>query len=301
MNIDSRFPTKLNTIQEAPDAFLGALMDEFPSPKTVHLLIHAPPFSKEGESAPATLLAVGEEGWLLVSKDEGGSLSIDKRLFSDTLFVELTSILLWGKLRIDYSSVGTSYSAVVWFDTVGEELYRKAIDLILGGIERGARGVPAATEGKENSEATATLEGWPLHFCNEARRYRPWGQRLLGAAQWPAVLAGFRRELAVAGALLVTERELVLMADEKTTAWYPGKDSSKFGGIITYFPLVRLADYHVGHQGLFRALELEMHAGHGGEKLEILFPSDHEEAIVKIMEQARAAITGWERAYSASR
>ena len=292
MKIDSRFATKLNTIQEAPEPFLDALVDHFPSPNPVRLLIHAPPISTESESAPATVLAVGEEGWVLISKDEGGSLSVDKRLFSDTLFVELTSILLWGQLRIDYSSVGTSYSAVVWFDTVEEKLYREAIDLILGGIERGARGVPAATVRKENPEATAALESWPPHFRDEARSYRPWGQRLLGAAQWPAVLDGFRRELAPAAALLVTERELVLMAREKTPAWYPGRDWSKFGGIITYFPLVRLADYHVSHLELLSALALDVHAGHGGEKLEILFPSDHEAAIVKTMEQALAAITG---------
>ena len=87
MKIDSRFATKLNTIQEAPEPFLGALVGQFPSPNLVRLLIHAPPISTESESAPATVLAVGEEGWLLISKDEGGSLSVDKRLFSDTLFV----------------------------------------------------------------------------------------------------------------------------------------------------------------------------------------------------------------------
>jgi hypothetical protein len=111
---------------------------------------------------------------------------------------------------------------------------------------------------------------------------------LLAATQWPAILGGFRRELAPAGALLVTERELVLIAEEKAPDWYYG-EWAKYGGIITYFPLARLADFHVGQQDRFGVLALEVHASHGGERLEILFPFDHERAVSKTMEQTRSA------------
>jgi hypothetical protein len=67
-------------------------------------------------------------------------------------------------------------------------------------------------------------------FRNEVLHYLPKGQRLLAATQWPAILGGFRRELAPAGALLVTERELVLIADEKAPDWYHG-EREKYGGI----------------------------------------------------------------------
>jgi hypothetical protein len=49
----------------------------------------------------------------------------------------------------------------------------------------------------------------------EAKRYWPKGQRLLTAIQWAAIFGGFQRELAPAGALLVTARELVLISEEK--------------------------------------------------------------------------------------
>ena len=53
-----------------------------------------------------------------------------------------------------------------------------------------------------------------MKFRTEAERYRPKGKRLSAAMRWPAIFGGFQRELAPAGALLVTERELVLISEE---------------------------------------------------------------------------------------
>jgi hypothetical protein len=86
---------------------------------------------------------------------------------------------------------------------------------------------------------------------------------------------------------------LVLIADEKAPGWYHG-DWAKYGGIITYFPLARLDGFHVGQQDRFGVLALHVHARHGGERLEILFPSDHEHAISRAMEQTRAIRTAQE-------
>jgi hypothetical protein len=60
---------------------------------------------------------------------------------------------------------------------------------------------------------------------------------------------------------------------------------------ITYFPLARLADFHVGRQDRFGVLALYVDASHGGERLEILFPSDHERAVSEAMEQMRSLKT----------
>jgi hypothetical protein len=130
---------------------------------------------------------------------------------------------------------------------------------------------------------------WPVKFRNEAERYWPKGRRLLAATQWSAIVDGFRRELCPAGALLVTERELVLIREEKRSARRHRGDFQEFGGIITYFPLVRLLDFHVSYHGRFGVLALRVHAVHGGEKLEIVFPVDHESAVSKALEQVRPA------------
>ncbi|MGA7904830.1 MAG: hypothetical protein WCA06_19540 [Terrimicrobiaceae bacterium] len=79
-----------------------------------------------------------------------------------------------------------------------------------------------------------------------------------------------------------------MIAEEKAPDWSHG-DWAKYGGIITYFPLARLADFHVGAS--FGVLALYVHASHGGERLEILFPSDHEGAVSKAMERVRSLKT----------
>ena len=46
-----------------------------------------------------------------------------------------------------------------------------------------------------------------------------------------------------------------------------------------------LSDFQVRHQESFDVLALQLQASHGGEKLEIIFPSDDEKAVSKGMEQ----------------
>ena len=136
MNIDTRFPTKLDSIQDAPEPLRQALVDNFPSKESVRLLVHAPTFLTEQERSPATVLAVNNTRWLVASEKEDDNVSVQKCSFSETLFVELTSILLWGQLKIHFADAGENYSSVVRFDTVGEEFYREAIDLMLSGIDQ---------------------------------------------------------------------------------------------------------------------------------------------------------------------
>jgi len=80
----------------------------------------------------------------------------------------------------------------------------------------------------------------------------------------------------------------VLISEEKRSPRQLTGDLHEFGGIITFFPRVRLADFHVSHHERFGVLALQMHAGHGGEKLEIIFPSKDEKAVSKAMEQVLA-------------
>ena len=85
--------------------------------------------------------------------------------------------------------------------------------------------------------------------------------------------------------LFITSRELVLISEEKTSPRQHVGDAYTFGGIITYFPVVRLEDFHVGREQRFGVLELRVQARHGGEKCEIIFPADREKAVSKTMEQ----------------
>lgn len=244
------------------------------------MLIHAPDFSTLGETTPATVLAVTDKAWLIVSKAEDGGAHVEKLEFDNTLFLELQSILLSGQLRVHFAKVGTSYVATTTFNTVEERLYLEAIDAILDGID------PNPSHGADdNLERDKLFESWPPKFRAEAQRYRPKGQPLSAAIQWPAIFSGFKRELCPAAALLVTSREVVVISEEKTSPRRHMGDDYSFGAIITYFPVVRLEDFHVGHEERFGILELWVHARHGGEKLEIIFPADRERAVSKAMEQ----------------
>ena len=307
MKIDNRFPTKLNTVSDAPEPLRGELLKSLPSKEPIRLLVHAPAFPRGDERSPAALLAVTNNGWLVVSETEdGGGAALVKSDFSNTLFFELTSILLLGQLIISFSEVGKAHSVTINFERVEDQFYHEAIDLMLASID------PARTAvaDKDRNEASM-FDAWPIKFRNEAQRYWPRGQRLLAAIQWPAN----QRQLVPAGALLMTEGELVLISEGKKSSaeLYPvgssGEESREtqstpvspkavnptetpvvpgnvyeFAESITFVPRVRLADFQVNHQES-GVLTLQLQASQGRETLEITFPSDHEAAVLKGMEE----------------
>jgi hypothetical protein len=121
MNIDTGFPTKLDSVQDAPEPLRKSLMESFPSKESVHFLVHAPLFSTANERSSPTVLAVTSVGWLVASETETGGVSIQNSDFRDTLFLKLTSILLWGQLKIHFVMAGKSDIAILRFDTVGEK------------------------------------------------------------------------------------------------------------------------------------------------------------------------------------
>jgi hypothetical protein len=321
MEIDTQFPTKLETISDAPEPLRGALVDGLLSGEPVRLLVHSPAFLVGAEKLPATVLAVTKNGWLLASETEDGGATLQKSDFGDILFLDLKSILLSGWLRISFAAVDALSSATVRFETVWDEFYHEAIELMLAGSDPA---LPAAAETGRNE--ASTFEAWPMKFRNEAQRYWPKGQPLLAAVQWPAMVDELQGQIAPAGALLITGRELVLILDEKESS---AKDSSteepkerrteqvappqseastetllvpvaedadidsdqlpgdvyEFGENILFVPRVRLRGFDVSHREHFAVLTLEIHAAHGGEKLEVVFPSDHEKDVLKAMKQ----------------
>ena len=286
MEIDTRFPTKFSTVSDAPEPFQSALVKNLPSGEPVRLLVHAPAFAAE-EKSPATVLAVTNNSWLLASETEDGGAAVEKSNFSDVLFLELKSILLLGQLRISFATVDKAHSATIRFETVEDEVYREAIDLILAGIDPALTG--AAEKGRSE---TSMLEGWPMKIRNEAQRYWPKGQQFLAAIHWPVIFRGSQEQVAPPGALLATERELVVILEEREFLTErppetPSADESKaiFGGIITFVPRVRLKDFHVSHQEGSGVLALQVHAAHGGQELKVIFPSDDEIAVSKAMDR----------------
>jgi hypothetical protein len=290
MDLDNNFPTKLSSVDDVPEPLRSALRDNIAAKEHIRLMIYSPVFSTIDELvpgsalarspsilAPATLLAVLDDRWLVATEENDG-VNIQESKLVDTLFLELTSILLSGELRIYFAAVGTHYVATISFNTVREELYQEAIDLILDGIDQ------KTFTGGQHSDSI--LKAWPLQSRLQAERYRPKGQCLTSATRWSGVSDGFGRSLCQDGALLVTERQLVSILEEKAPFGQYAEDPHKLGGTITYFPLFRLLDFHISHHGLFAVLALLIHAVHGSETVEIVFPSDREKAVSKTIQQA---------------
>jgi len=120
----------------------------------------------------------------------------------------------------------------------------------------------------------------------------PRGRELSSAVHWETIYGGFHREIAPAGALIATDHELIVVAEEKARRWESrSEEDSKYGKIMTYFPLRCLADYQNIEQHSVDILSLEVHAKHGGEKLEVAIPKGRRQEVEALMEKIKGAET----------
>ena len=284
MSLDTRFASKLERVDDAPEPLRGALRRRLPPEETISLLAYSPAHASAGAQSPATALAVTDRGWLVVSEESGGAEAAGCA-FDDTLLVELSEILLLGTLKIHFAPGGETRSGCVTFNTVMEALYREAAELVLKGIG------PASETARGEALPAAALEDWPMKFRNAVIKALPKGRRLLAATCWAPVSGGFQRRLAPAvwksvrpapaelpipqapaGALALTEREILLIVEHEAEDRLRAGDRQSYGNITTYLPLARCSRAGLSHHDRFSILALEAHGRHGGEKLEIILP-----------------------------
>lgn len=77
------------------------------------------------------------------------------------------------------------------------------------------------------------LRQWPLKFRNVSIIYAPRNSRLLDGVQWNDIYGGFHRRLAPAAALLLTDRHIIVIAEEKTFRLVPVPGVSSIGVLPT--------------------------------------------------------------------
>jgi len=222
MRADDRFATRADTVEETPEPSRGALLQRLSPRDRIRLLAFKPSHTSQGVRSPATLLTLTDRRWLLVADDEEGGTAAVECNFDDTLLVELTEILLYGQLRIDFVAGGTAQACLIEFNTVTEDLYREAFRHILRGVE-GA----IAADPSDKPEVMPVIQTWPIMFRNAVQSTLPEGSHPVAAVQWEAVYGGFRRELSPAAALLSTDHELLLISEER--GWFRGPRQAKYG------------------------------------------------------------------------
>ena len=149
---------------------------------------------------------------------------------------------------------------------------------LLAGIATEPKGRSRAGE-----ETGRVVKDWPMKFRNVALRYSPLGRQPIAGLYWDALYGEFNRELSPASALLRTENELLLVTEEKLPGRFHLHRAQKFGEIITYFPLSHLAGYRILERPRVDTLSLLVHAGYGGETLDIAFPKEERPRVLDLM------------------
>jgi hypothetical protein len=278
------FAAKLKSADEAPEPLRSAMLEALGPQDTVHRLVFGPIQKIPDKVWPASLLAISNRGWIVIICAEDGQLEVHRRDFAETILVEMTDILLYGRLQLDYVADGQTRSVAVYFNTVMGELYQEAAKLLLCAMDDAS-----PPHCYDRSEIYATLEILPLKFQNGIVRYFPFGQRALGFVHWPPVfgrtLKTLRREVAPEGVLVLTNSQLLFISEEK--AWWGGRSRrhAKYGYIVTYCPLSRVKAIHLGERASCDVLRVDVGAHQVALRWEIDFPPEQRAAMTAFMKQ----------------
>jgi hypothetical protein len=278
------FPTCIKRVEDVRSPFREALSNCIGENEAVIDLMFSPAFRAGKFSTLASVLCVTDSRWLVALLQDDGGVRVETASYETTLLLELTLILLYGQLKMDFVYDGQVRSTALHFNTVMKDDYFKVLQNILDKIDNNLEG-----KAESNWHGSKVLRGWPLKFRNVSNIYAPRGSRLLNGVQWGEIYGGFHRQLAPAAALLLTDRHIIIVAEEKPSGWFQFRERSHYGEIITYFPLDRLASFRISEHPRFEILEIVGHEGNGSETLQILLPHDRVDAVKRLMKEASFA------------
>jgi hypothetical protein len=279
-----QFASCMKRLEDAPKPFREALSKSVRENEAVLGLIFSPAFRAGRFSTLASLLCMTDSRWLVVLLQSDGSITVDTASYETTLLLELTIILLYGQLKIDFVRERQVRSTVLQFNTVMKQIYCEALQDILDEIDHNVE-----SKAESNWVRNEILRQWPIKFRNASIIYAPRSSRLLDGVQWNDIYGGFRRRLAPAAALVLTDRHLIVIAEEKPSGWFQFRARPQYGEVITYFPLDRLGSFRISEHSRFDILEIVGHEGHGKETLEIMFPHDQAQAVTRLIKEASFA------------
>jgi hypothetical protein len=278
MSSADRFPVRLTDIDACPERFRGPLKNVIDRSETIDTLVYCPPYPAARTPLPSSVLCVTDRQWL-IAHDAGRNRVVAKQAhYADTLFVELAIVLLYGRLKIDFAKEDRAGSAECYFNTVMEPLFCGVLETVLNRID----GLKPAPKGND-PEILEQFRGWSFKFQNYGQDYLLPGSRLSASLYWPTVFGFLRRELAAAGAILITDRHLVIIAEEKSRFWFRPRDETKYGATISYLPCGRISGFQIYERRRINILEMAVHSGHGGEPFQVQIPIEETERITSLL------------------
>jgi hypothetical protein len=283
MSSMAHLPVHLSGIDECPEPFRDPLRRAIGAGTNIYHIIYSPPLVSGRSSMPGSVFCVTDREWLIVREVRKRGIELNRALYGDTLLVELTDILLYGRLKIVYAFNGQCKSGVCFFNTVSEDMYTNAIYRVLNLME----GV-SEPAGEKDRTILTYLESWPLKFRNYGWDFLPPGCCLLEGINWPTILGRFRHELGPGIALLLTDRHLVVVADEPSRSWFVTENHVNVGVIVTFVPRNRISGFHIQKHNRFHILELLVSTAHRGKCFRVRFPPEYHEKIVQLASRAAA-------------
>jgi hypothetical protein len=284
MSSANEFPAHFKHLEDVPTPFRETLSNYVGKSEAVIDLMFSPAFRAGKFSTLPSVLCVTDSRWLSVLLLDNGRMTVDTASYEETLLLELTLILLYGQLKIDFVGDGQVRSTALHFNTVMKDNYCDVLQNILDKIDNNLECKAAS-----DWQGSKVFCEWPIKFRNVSHIYAPRGSRLLDGVQWGEIYGGFHRQLAPAAALLLTDRHIIIIAEEKPSGWFQFRERSHYGEIITYFPLDRLASFRISEHARFDILEIVGHEGDGSETLEIMLPHNQANAVKRLMNEASFA------------
>lgn len=272
------FATKLTSLAEAPEPLRGSLDRVLGPGDNIRCLIFSPMQTAASKVAPASVVAILDDEWVVAVYGLGGEPEVHRCNFAATLLVELSEILLYGRLRLSFVEHGRVSTIEIYFNTVTDWLYREALELLLPGTGNGRQ-----ETGDVAHNSDRAIEALPIKFRNGIHRYLPAGEEVRDFVYWQATVERrwllFLRERVPQGVLLLTNTQLLLISEER--AWWRGKwsESAKYGYVVTYCPLSRIADIQLRAHQAHSVVDVNVCAGRQCLGFKIDFPPDRKAAV----------------------
>jgi hypothetical protein len=288
-----RFSFQLKDRDDIREPFHAVLRKLLPAGARPATMVFTPSLETSEGTTASSVLVVEHDRWHLIVETETRDTTVTSSTIDRTVLVEMTVVLLLGRLKFDFATQHDIRSVVIEFNTVMEHLYQEAAEHILGAM----KGLPSPPPPPLKRETELELlHSVPLKFRNSILRFTPPAERILNLAYWPAILVEHRglieHELSPESALVLCERELLLISEEKLL---PGDRPehrfriglvNKHGSIAVHGLLSRLSEFRFGGIGGSVTLDLLFQVDPVIEILSLVMPADQKHAVVELLRQA---------------
>jgi hypothetical protein len=285
-----RFSFQLKDRNDIREPFRAALNKLLPAAEPVMMIFTPSLETSEGVTAPSVLV-LQTDHWHLLVENENQAVGITSSPIDRTVLVEMTVVLLLGRLKFDFATKRDVKSVVIEFNTVMEHLYHAAAEYLLGAMKGRHDSAPV-----ERGADHDLLQFVPIKFRNSILRFAPPTERILAVAYWPAIVIAknglIENELSPESAVVLCERELLIVSEERLIP--SDRPAHRFriglvnkhGSIAVHGLLSRLTEFRFGGIGTAVTLDLLFQVDPVMEIISLVLPADQKAAIVDILRTA---------------